>query len=320
MVLGTVIMQAGDHRWFKVLPPVLLCAALWGSAFPGIKTIYQSWSNAGIEAGLSEYWWLAGVRFTLAGLVLLLVAKHPIRDLQRAHKPLLIGFALTQTFGQYLLFYCGIAVASGALAGLLASVGSFWWMLLAPLLGGAPWPRRRQWLALMIGAVGLVLATAAPGADAGRPWFGALLLVLAMLFGALGIIQFGKLRATIGARSATGYSLLGGGLGLLMMGAPAFPQAMALMSPVAIGLTIWLALVSAFAFSLWNHLSTIHPVPLLAGYRFLIPLMGMAESILFLGERPGWGLLAGGVLVIGSLVVAQRSVHAPLPRPPEFVS
>lgn len=302
-------MPRDDHRWIKVLPPVLLCAALWGSAFPGIKTIYRAWSEGGVSAGLTDYWWLAGVRFTLAGLMLLVVARDPLGDLRRADKPLLLGFALTQTFGQYLLFYYGIAVASGTLAGLLASVGSFWWMILAPVIGGAPWPTRAQWLAIVVGAVGLVLATAAPGADAGRPWLGSLVLVTAMLFGALGIIQFGKLRATIGARSATGYSLALGGLGLLVMGAPAFSRVPELMPPVAIGLTIWLAFVSAFAFSLWNHLSTLHPVPLLAGYRFLIPLMGMIESMVFLGERPGWGLWAGGLLVIGALFVAQRAVH-----------
>jgi len=292
----------------KVLPPVLLCAALWGSAFPGIKTVYRLWDEAGLAVGLFEYWWLAGVRFTLAGTGLLLVARSPWAQWKATSKPLLFGFALTQTFGQYLLFYYGVAVASGTLAGLMASVGSFWWMLLAPLIGGAPWPKRSQWLALVVGALGLLLATAAPGADTGRPWLGSGVLVLAMGFGAVGVIQFGKLKATMGARAATGFSLASGGLGLLVVGAPAFSQAASLMTlPVAL-ITCWLAFVSAFAFSLWNHLSTLHPVPLLAGYRFLIPLMGMLESILLLAERPGPGLWAGGVLVIGALVVAQRTV------------
>lgn len=305
-------VQENDHRWTRVLPPVLLCAVLWGSAFPGIKTVYRIWAESGVQAGLAEYWWLAGVRFTLAGAGLLLVARRPWFEFRRTPKRLLLGFALTQTFGQYLLFYYGIAVASGSLAGLLASVGSFWWMVLAPLLGAAAWPRLSQWLAIAVGAVGVVLATAAPGADAGRPWLGALVLVAAMFMGALGIIQFGKLRATIGARAATGFSLLAGGLGLLAMGAPAFAKTAVLMPLPAMGITVWLAFVSAFAFSLWNHLSTIHPVPLLAGYRFLIPLMGVLESVIFLGERPGWGLWAGGVLVVGALVAAQRTLNPPV--------
>ena len=301
-------MREGDHRWFRVLPAVGLCAALWGSAFPSIKTVYRIWAEHGVEAGLSEYWWFAGVRFTVSGFALLCVARDPWREFIATDKRLLLGFAATQTFGQYLLFYHGLAVSSGALAGLLASLGSFWWMLLAPLLGGAPWPRRAQWLALAVGAAGVTLATAAPGAGAGNPWLGTLLMAGATGFGAVGVIQFGKLRATIGARSATGFSLLIGGLALLAVGSASFPKAAVLMTPSVLGLTAWLAFVSAFAFSLWNHLSTLHPVPLLAGYRFLVPLMGVIESVLFLRETPGWGLLGGGVLVIGSLVAAQRHV------------
>jgi drug/metabolite transporter (DMT)-like permease len=95
---------------------------------------------------------------------------------------------------------------------------------------------------------------------------------------------------------------------LLACGAGAFPRAAQLMSPPVIGLTVWLAFVSAAAFGLWNHLSTKHPVPLMAGYRFLIPLCGMTESLLLLkGETAGWGLIVGAVLVLGSLVLAQRA-------------
>lgn len=297
-----------DHRWIKVLPPVILCAALWGSAFPGIKTIYRIWDEQGVDAGLPHYWWLAGMRFTLAGLMLLVVAKKPWREIRVSSKPMLMGFVVTQTFGQYLLFYYAISIASGALAGLLVSMGSFWWMLMAPLMGAAAWPRRVQWVAIVVGAIGVTLAASAPGADAGRPWIGTLLLAMSTLLGSIGVIQFGKLRPTIGARAATGFSLFVGGVGLLVMGWKVFPQIVELMSLWVIVLTIWLAFVSAFAFSLWNHLSTQHPMPLLAGYRFLIPLMAVTESIVFLGERPGWGLLVGGSMVIGALVVAQRAL------------
>ncbi|MCP5548911.1 MAG: DMT family transporter [Akkermansiaceae bacterium] len=298
-----------DHRWFRVLPGVLLCALLWGSAFPCIKTVYAIWAKQGIETGLADYWWFAGVRFTLAGAMLLAVARRPWAEFRATRFPKLAGFALTQTFGQYLLFYLAIAVASGSLAGLLTSTGSFWWIVLAPLLAGGPWPTRRQWLALAVGGAGITLATATPGAGAGRPWLGALLMIGATGMGALGVIQFGRLRPTIGARAATGFSLGGGGLLLLVCGAAAFPRAGLLMSPAVIGITCWLSFVSAAAFGLWNHLSTRHPVPLLAGYRFLIPICGMTEALVFLpGESAGPGLLAGAALVIASLVMAQLAV------------
>jgi len=297
-----------DHRWFRVLPGALLCAALWGSAFPGIKTVYRIWGEQGTEVGLADYWWFAGVRFTVAGAMLLAVARRPLVEFRATSKGTLLGFTLTQTFGQYLLFYLAVAVSSGSLAGLLTSTGSFWWMLLAPVLAKAPWPSGRQWLALLVGGIGITLATAAPGAGSGRPVLGALLMIGATGMGAVGVIQFGRLKGTIGARAATGYSLGGGGVLLLLCGVSAFPRAGELMPPAVIAITCWLAFVSAAAFALWNHLSTRHPVPLLAGYRFLIPLCGMGESLIFLeGESAGWGLMAGAVLVLGSLVLAQRA-------------
>lgn len=300
---------ADDHRWFRVLPPVLVCALLWGSAFPGIKTVYRLWETSGVRAGVADCWWFAGVRFTIAGAMLLLVARKPWAEFKATPGKRLAGFALTQTFGQYLLFYLGIAVASGSLAGLVSSAGSFWWMILAPLVAGVPWPTRRQWSAVAVGGAGVTLAAAAPGAGGGNPWLGTLLLIASTGLGTLGLVQFGKLRETIGARAATGFSLLGGGLGLLAVGAPAFSRMATLMPPAAIICTLWLSFVSAAAFSLWNHLSTRHPMPLLAGYRFLIPLAAMIESMIFLGDRPGWGLIAGAVLVIGSLVAVQRGAH-----------
>jgi drug/metabolite transporter (DMT)-like permease len=299
-------VSGGDHRWVKVLPPVLLCALLWGSAFPGIKAVYAIWADHGIRASAGDCWWFAGVRFTIAGLMLLAVAKRPWAEFRATPKRRLLGFAATQTFGQYLLFYLAISVASGSLAGLLSSLGSFWWMILGPLVGGMAWPNGRQWLAISVGGLGVALAAASPGAGAGDPWLGTLLLLGSTGLGTLGLVQFGKLRETIGARAATGISLLGGGLALLLAGAGSFPKAAQLMSPSAIGLTLWLAFVSAAAFSLWNHLSTRHPMPLLAGYRFLIPLAATLESMWFLGERPGWGFAAGGALILGSLVASQR--------------
>lgn len=269
--------------------------------------MYRLWGEAGLSIGLPEMWWFAGVRFVIAGLALLLVARHPIAEFKRTSKAGIVRFSIYQTAGQYVFFYWGVALASGSLAGLLVSSGSFWWMLLAPLLAGAPWPSGKQWLAVGIGALGLVVATAEPGVGAGRPWLGAGLLVLATGLGCLGLIEFGRLRPTIGARAATGYSLFLGGLVLLALGGRAFMQAGALMSPAVIGLTLWLAFVSAAAFSLWNHLSTRHPMPLLAGYRFLIPLAGMLESLAFLpGESAGWGLWLGALLIVVALVLSQR--------------
>jgi drug/metabolite transporter (DMT)-like permease len=293
-------------------PPALLmalvCALLWGSAFPVIKSVYLHWKENGVQVGLFEIWLFAGVRFTISGLGLLPTAKNPLAELRATPLRLTVGFALSQTFFQYVFFYLAVFASGGALAAMLVATGSFWWMLLAPLAtNGAAWPNRWQWLALGVGGVGVTMAVYAPGVGAGQPLLGAGLQLAATFCGAVGVILFGKIKPTMGSRAATGTSLALGGLGLILLAFPAWGRLAELFDGFVLAWTLWLAFVSAAAFSLWNHLSTLYPVPLLASYRFLIPVCGVVESLLFLKtESAGWGLIVGGLLVVGSIVWAQR--------------
>ena len=290
---------------------MLVCSLLWGSAFPCIKLVYQEWKEAGVQAGATDLWWFAGVRFTIAGFALLLLSKQPLKDLRASPPKLLILFSLTQTTGQYLFFYFALSIATGSLSSLVVSTGSFWWLLLAPLILKTPWPTRWQWVAILMGAVGVTVATYSPGSNETGSALGVILMLAATLSGALGVITFSKLKPTIGPRAGTGFSLFAGGLILLLIGAPAFEHASSLLTPKIIVLTLWLAFVSAAAFTLWNHLSTIHPVNLMASYRFLIPVCGIIESLLFIpGEEATPGLFFGGILVVVSLIAAQRIAQA----------
>jgi len=290
---------------YFVFLPVLLCALLWGSAFPTIKMVYTHWAESGIEVNIFDRWLFAGVRFTAAGLGLLLIAKKPWKEWQATPKKWVALLAVSQTLLQYLFFYLGLALSSGSLAALMAATGSFWWMLLAPLMLGTAWPRLRQWMILLLGALGVGLAVYAPGAGAGNPLLGAICIMLATLFGAIGILVVSKVKPTMGSRAATGFALFLGGVGLSLVAIPAWSHFPQLFDGYVIAVTAWLAFVSAMAFAIWNHLSTEYPVPLLASCRFLIPVSGVLQSLVFLpGESAGWGLVVGGVLVIGSMLYA----------------
>lgn len=290
------------------LLPVLLCSLLWGSAFPAIKSVYQHWDAYGLERSLPVIFLFAGVRFVIAGSGLLVLGKNLRTEIRATPWKLLAAFALTQTFIQYVFFYQSVSVSSASLTSLLVATGSFWWMLLAPLLQKTPWPSRRQWFGLALGGLGVSLAIYKPGAGAGDPVLGALFMLAATGSGALALIIFSHLKPTMSAMNATGLSLFIGGLGLIGIGGQAFHVLPAMFDQTVIIATLWLAFVSATAFSVWNHLSTLFPVTLLATYRFLIPLCGVLEAILLLkSESPGWGLAIGGLLVVISMLMAKHS-------------
>ena len=293
-----------SSRYFVFLP-VLLCALLWGSAFPSIKSVYQHWELVGVQATLSDRWFFAGIRFTVGGLGLLLLAKSPWREWKQTPFKHMAWLSLGQTFFQYLLFYFGLSISTGSLGALMASTGSFWWMILAPLILGVAWPSLRQWCVIMMGALGIGVAVYSPGATAGESWLGALCIILSTMFGALGMVMFTKVKPTMGARASTGFSLLLGGLGLMLVAYASWGRLGILFDAYVIGWTAWLAVVSAVGFAIWNHLTTLYPVPLLASCRFIIPISGMVQSLVFLdGESMGWGLGIGAALVVGSIVSA----------------
>jgi len=287
---------------------VLMIALLWGSAFPAIKAIYAEWSVMGVEPDMPNRLVLAGVRFMLGGAVLLLLAKHPLKEWKETSKWSLFGFACAQTYVQYVLFYTALAVSSAVLGGLLVGSGSIWWLLLAPLLLKTPWPSRWQWGFISLGALGVVLAVYRPGAGSGQPVWGGVLFCLCTLSGSLGLIVLQKILKTMGAKAATGYGLFLGGVMFMISGVSAWPDLATLFTPKIMLLTAYLAFVSALGFGLWNHLTSLFPVNLLAGYRFLVPICAVVESSLFVsGESPGVGIWIGGVLVMASLLGLQRS-------------
>ena len=84
------------------------------------------------------------------------------------------------------------------------------------------------------------------------------------------LIVFQGLNSSMSAINATGLSLFIGGLGLTALGSPSLPELTRIFSAPVVFATLWLAFVSAAAFSLWNHLSTLYPVTLLSSYRFLV--------------------------------------------------
>ena len=299
---------AGKARRLPLWLWVAACALLWGSAFPGIKLVFAHWAEQGVEADFATRSLFAGIRFVIAGAGLLLVSRAPLREWAQTPRHLILVMAATQTVGQYVCFYLGLSLSSGALAALLVSSGSFWWVLVAPPFLGTPALTRRQWLVLLAGAMGVTLAVYSPGVSEGSPRLGGLLIILANLFGALGLLAFQRVKRTMGARAGTGFSLLLGGVVLVALGWPAIMRGgMAWFDGYVWTWTLWLAFVSAAAFALWNHLSTLFPAPVLATYRFLIPLAGVFEALVFIdGESLSTAMIVGGVIVLIAMTQAQR--------------
>ena len=292
---------------FSFYLQVVICATLWGSAFPVIKLSYDALA---IE-GFGERMVFAGVRFVVAGLMIVPFCRASVlKTLREAPVPLLLWVTLGQTVIQYVFFYYALSVSSGTLGALLVGGGSFWWMLLAPVFLKTPFPSSKQWGLLSVCTVGIVMAVWAPGAGSGNVGLGAAAFLLASLGGAWGAIGLKKISAFHGSRSVTAISLFVGGVILTLLGLSGWNGFWRDIGPGAVGVMLYLAFLSATAFTLWNRLIEQYSVPVLSTYRFLIPLCGVVESALIIEEETiGIGIVVGGSLILGSLWMASRVEH-----------
>lgn len=283
---------------------VLLCAGLWGSAFPVIKL---SFAHLSIES-YPEQLLFAGTRFTLAGLLVMLFCRRSVwSSFREVPKGALLWVTLGQTFGQYVFFYYALRVSSGTLGALLVGAGSLWWVLLAPWFLKSAFPSAGQWAALVACAIGISLAVYAPGAGSGDVFQGTIAFLLASLSGALGAIGMKRVAPRFGSRSITALSLFFGGLMLTAVGSSHWTEFSSGYTWAMLGVTVYLAILSATAFTVWNRLIERYSVNVLSAFRFTIPLCGVIESAVFLkSETLGIGILLGGAILLVSLFAMSR--------------
>ena len=269
--------------------------------------IKLSFAHLALES-YGEQLLFAGTRFMLAGLLVMAFCRRSVfSTFREVPKGALLWVTLGQTFGQYVFFYYALRVSSGTLGALLVGSGSLWWVLLAPLFLKSAFPTAKQWMALLVCTIGISIAVYAPGAGSGDVLQGTIAFLMSTLMGAFGAIGMKRVAPRFGSRAITALSLFLGGLMLTAVGGfqwEAFSQDY---NWVTLGVTVYLAILSATAFTLWNRLIERYSVNLLSGFRFMIPLCGVIESAVFLEtETVGIGIVIGGAILLGSLFAMSR--------------
>lgn len=121
------------------LPIVILLAAiccfLWEGAFPCIKIGYQLFHIASTDTASQLLF--AGLRFTLAGILVILVGSlsgHRFLFPAKASLLNVCKLSLFQTILQYFFFYVGLANASGVKSSIIEASSTFLSILIASLI------------------------------------------------------------------------------------------------------------------------------------------------------------------------------------------
>ncbi len=287
----------------------LLCCFLWGSAFPAIKIGYQLFS-VGAEDTAAQILF-AGIRFTIAGMLVVLIYSIRNKALivpKRTSWGMICVIALLQTILQYFFFYVGLAHTTGVKASIMEGSHVFMAILLACLLFKQEKMTWQKTVGCVVGFSGVILINLTDASQLGGGFRidgeGFLLIACgAYAMSSIFIKIFSEKESPV---TISGYQFILGGLVMTVVGLAMGGEVMAT-EPAAYLLLIYLALISAVAYSIWGLLLQYNPVSRISIFGFSNPVFGVVLSAIFLkeGSVMPWGqsLIALGLVSLGIFVV-----------------
>lgn len=263
----------------------LICCALWGSAFPCIKLGY-AWMEIESSDTATQILY-AGLRFVLAGVLAVLLGSLIQKKFLYPEKKAIskvLCLCMLQTVLQYLFFYIGLAHTSGVKASIIEGMNVFVAVLVASLLFRQEKLTFRIIMGCIIGFLGVLLVNLSGGKlDAGFSLLGEGFIFFSTVAYAFSSILIKKYSKEENPVMLSGWQFVLGGLimmitGLLMGG---HLDHFTLRS---VGMLLWLAFVSAVAYSLWSILLTYNPISRVAVFGFMNPVFGVILSAILLKE------------------------------------
>ena len=269
----------------------LICCALWGSAFPCIKLGYE-WTK--IEASDTAAQILyAGMRFTLAGVIAVMIAsvlaKKVIVPKVNALGKIAV-LSLFQTVLQYLFFYVGLANCSGVKASIVEGMNVFVVIIISGLIFRIEKVTPQKALGCIIGFLGVIFVNLSnTGLDFSFSLRGeGFILISTISYGISSVLlkQYSKTENPI---MLSGYQFMAGGIFMIIAGLLCGGR-VTMIAPRAIGMLLWLAVVSSVAYSLWGVLLKYNEPSKVAVFGFMNPVFGVLLSAWLLSESEMLGV------------------------------
>lgn len=291
----------------------VFCSILWGSAFPVLKVTYQELTlNPNNHSAMII---LAAMRFMLAGIMLLALIwlgfKQSLK-VERKFWPALIIMGILQISLQYFFFYNGLAKTTGMKGAILQSCSIFFVVVLAHIFYKNDSLTWKKAFGLITGFAGIVLVNWGQEVTIDFTFTGEGYLILSGFTSAIATIMAKKLTQDINAFLLTGWQMVVGAAllfaaGFIDGGSPSLD-----FTPLAWGLLIYSAFLSATAYSLWYAMLEYNKAGEIAIYRFMIPVSGAILSSMFIpGENLNMMVIQALFLVaLGILAVNHSSNKA----------
>ncbi len=263
----------------------LISCALWGSAFSAVKLSYQMLEIP--ENAWADQLTFGGIRFAIAGIMVLLTGslaerKPLLPAAQTVPKICIIGFF--QTVMQYFCYYIGLAHTSGVKASVLVGTNVFLAIFISALVLRLEKLTFRKIAGSAVGFLGIVLIHFNALTDgSGFRWIGEGMILLCTVASGFSSAFMKKLSHNENPVLLSGWQFLAGGtvlagIGIVNGGSAGHFTAKSFL------LLLYLAFISAAAYSIWAILLKYNPVSKVSVFGFLNPICGVVISAVILQE------------------------------------
>ena len=283
-----------------------VCCILWGSAIPVIKTGYHFLQVDSSDTASQIVF--AGIRFTLAGILVLIFASIREKKVMLPDRALLkyaIPVCLAQTVGQYFFFYIGVAHTSGVKGGIITGLGNFIAILLSCLVFRNERITSQKIAGCVLGFAGVVVINLMGNSlDMGFKLIGEGFILIAQLSYGMSTVLINLFSKKVSPVVLSGTQFTMGGIVLTLIGM-GMGGRLGNITTGGLSIIFYLALVSAVAYSLWGILLKYNPVSRVTVFGFMNPVFGVLLSALLLGETDQ----ASGILGLLSLLLVSVGIY-----------
>lgn len=261
----------------------LLCCALWGSATPFIKTGYNLMLP---ETNTQSIMLFAGIRFAFAGILTILIysitgRKFLVPEKQNWGCITIVG--AFQTVIQYIFFYVGLSNTSGVKGTIASGANAFFAMLIAGLIFKQEKVTLKKIIACILGFAGIIMVNL-NGLELTINFTGDVFVLISAASAALASVLMKNYSKKENPVVISGYQFILGGIALIIVGF-LFGGRIVVTSAKAAAVLLYLALLSAIAYSVWGILLKYNKVSRVTIYTFMTPVFGVLLSNLMLSEK-----------------------------------
>lgn len=294
---------------FSVCFIALICCLLWGSAFPMIKIGYKLFEISNDDT--ASIILFAGVRFFFAGfltiLIFSLLSKKMLKPTKDSAKPIIV-LSVFQTILQYLFFYLGLAYTTGVNASIINGTSVFIALIISSLIFKQEKLNSKKIIGTLLGFVGVFIAGyIGTGSELGFR-IGDIMILLSSTSYAFSSVFMKKYSSSNNPAMLSGYQFMLGGFVMIAVGV-AMGGKLKFTDMKAILVLVYLAFLSAIAYSLWSIMLKYNDVSRVAIFGSFTPIFGFILSYILLGENNGsllYNLLGLILVVVGMTIVNFR--------------